>query len=106
MRDIEKDLGLREAIRQFERYQESGWSKSEVPNSACLIRALDALRDNNQLRAENQRLKEALEKLLNEGDIGIHCFDNGDGAYIGNAVHPESEAVLEAEKALEVSADD
>lgn len=54
------------------------------------------------LHAENQRLKEALEKLLNEGDIGIHCFDNGDGAYIGNAVHPESEAVLEAKKALEV----
>ncbi len=58
MRDIEE---LREAIRQFERYQESGWSKSEVPNSACLIRALDALRDNNQLRAENERLKAVVE---------------------------------------------
>ena len=97
MRDIEE---LREAIRQFERYQESGWSKSEVPNSACLIRALDALRDNNQLRAENQRLREALKELA----YSPVAFTDDRISYVEMQVDKD---VLEtAKKALEVSADD
>ena len=51
------DIG--EAVRQFERYRESGWSKSEVPSSGCLMLALGALR-------ENERLKQLADVLGDE----------------------------------------
>lgn len=34
-----------ETINQFEHYQKSGWSKSEVPNSQCLVTALKAMHE-------------------------------------------------------------
>lgn len=43
-------MDYKDAIRQFECYQKSGWSKSEVPNSACLVLALDALRAEQRCR--------------------------------------------------------
>jgi len=38
-----KIVDQREASRQFERWRDSGWSKSEVPNSRSLTLAIDAL---------------------------------------------------------------
>lgn len=55
-----RNIGLTEAIRQFERYQESGWIKSEVPNTACLIRAIGALRTEAE---EVKRLRAVLSDI-------------------------------------------
>ena len=47
-------MKIKKAIEQFERWEESGWSKSEVPNTYMLILA-----------------KKALEKQLNGGWIPV-----------------------------------
>lgn len=56
-------MDYKDAIRQFECYQESGWSKSEVPNSACLVLALDALNRCRQLETESAAMLERVQRL-------------------------------------------
>lgn len=69
MNDIEK------AIKQFKRWEESGWSKSEVPNTYMLILAKKALEKQIPKKPKKQDIKiiiangegkDEIEKRLND----------------------------------------
>ena len=54
-----------EVLRQFERWKESGWSKSEVPSSACLEIVIVELGTLQALLRENAILTEVICNLTN-----------------------------------------
>lgn len=75
MNDIEK------AIKQFKRWEECGWSKSEVPNTYMLILAKQSLEKqlNNNWIPVNDRLPECKGQVLTCDKNGnVHVFYHDD----------------------------
>ena len=60
----------------------------------------EAIRRALKAEARVNALQEVLDDLLALIDEGIACRDNGDGAYIGNAVDPECDEVKLAVRVL------